>query len=182
MWFLNPGIAIPTFWPGEDPKPNDGMPVFNDDGNEVVMADAETRRSVEAVDLSAVKTARKSYTTFQNKGSSIKLPHTRFAVSTSRAPVVEGAVEVEATKARKKRRKVSDVSGLESGRFEDLLLEQASEMRRLMRRSVTLHEMKALGLDGEATDAEERITLIELDEQADDPDAAWAAEFFQDVL
>lgn len=179
MWFQNPGIRIPRYWPGEEPllTPKTTMPVFDEDGNEVV-PDASPDISFTEEDLSSHKPTRKGYTTFQTKDYGRRLPYTRFAVSTNS----NRQIQAPTVKKSKRKTKVGDLNGLESGEMEDLLLTQAVEVRRLMRRSIKLHEMKCLGLDGEAMDAEERVTLVELDAKHQDVDGVWAAEFFRDVL
>lgn len=65
--------------------------------------------------------------------------------------------------------------------MEDLLTEQAVEMRRLMRRSITMHEAKEVGGVSEE-EANDRVTLVALDGRREDVEAEWVVEFLRDVL
>ncbi|KAI9743017.1 MAG: hypothetical protein M1818_003312 [Claussenomyces sp. TS43310] len=118
---------------------------------------------------------RRSNLKFPAKGSGLRLPYTRIAV-TADLP----------TRPARQRGKGS--SALVADALDQPLVAQAEEMARLMRRSVALHELNERVRDdpdgrseGQVV-AARRIELISSQRQQQHDEGQWAADFFRDVL
>lgn len=178
LFFRTSGLHVPSVFPSESPEITEPTSSSSSSSSSPV---------IEHIDLAPP--SRRSNLVFPAKGSGLRLPHTRIAVT--QPPPEAPSPPRPQTSPRSSsnsssRRKSSRNADPQQQQQEDLLAAQAHEIAKLMQRSIALHELKErLRVDGEAEgDAglvERRVSLVPLAPRQDD-DAMWAVEFFGDVL
>lgn len=200
LWFLSAGMHVPTSWPGEEDKAiltsqhnthvsfgsfeeEDDLSNHEWDSyptNNGIPSPPSSGKTITSVDLTPPPT-KASYLTFQTKGSGIVLPYVRLCVSESAAKsTVRTTSHALKTGKRVKKHKFIE------GDWQDFRAEQALEMARLLRRSVSMHEIKdrngGVDVGGGQDEALDRIDLLGSEGMEEDVDGVWAAEWFRDVI